>query len=121
MLGTAFNVIEKAYRTEVILEEGRVKLNLNRDFEPELYLEPGEMATFSIKTSEKVEKRAVKSQVLTSWKDGVLEFDDVPLSKVMDLDLNIMLQSYDDKRIEMFLNTTGFSRALFEQMIKDAA
>ncbi|MGB0389312.1 MAG: protoglobin domain-containing protein [Ardenticatenaceae bacterium] len=40
------------------------------------------------------------------------------LSKVMDLDLNIMLQSYEDKRIELFLETTGFSRALFEQMIK---
>ena len=41
------------------------------------------------------------------------------LSKVMDLDLNIMLQSYEDKRIELFLETTGFSRALFEQMIKN--
>lgn len=40
------------------------------------------------------------------------------LSKVMDLDLNIMLQSYEDKRIQLFLETTGFSRALFEQMIK---
>lgn len=40
------------------------------------------------------------------------------LSKVMDLDLNIMLQSYEDERINLFLETTGFSRALFEQMIK---
>lgn len=40
------------------------------------------------------------------------------LSKVMDLDLNIMLQSYEDQRINLFLETTGFSRALFEQMIK---
>lgn len=41
------------------------------------------------------------------------------LSKVMDLDLNIMLQSYEDERINLFLETTGFSRALFEQMIKN--
>lgn len=39
------------------------------------------------------------------------------LDKVMDLDLNIMLQSYDDRRMDMFLETTGFSKALFESMI----
>ncbi len=39
------------------------------------------------------------------------------LNKIMDLDLNIMLQSYDDKRIEQFLEVTGFSRDLFEMMM----
>lgn len=42
------------------------------------------------------------------------------LDKVMDLDLNIMLQSYDDRRMDMFLETTGFSKALFESMINSA-
>ena len=42
------------------------------------------------------------------------------LDKVMDLDLNIMLQSYDDRRMDMFLETTGFSKALFESMISSA-
>lgn len=39
------------------------------------------------------------------------------LDKIMDLDLNIMLQSYDDKRIQQFLEVTGFSRELFEMMM----
>jgi truncated hemoglobin YjbI len=39
------------------------------------------------------------------------------LNKIMDLDLNIMLQSYDDKRIQQFLEVTGFSRELFEMMM----
>lgn len=43
------------------------------------------------------------------------------LDKIMDLDLNIMLQSYDDKRMEMFLETTGFSKSLFESMISAAS
>ncbi len=43
------------------------------------------------------------------------------LDKVMDLDLNIMLQSYDDRRMDMFLETTGFSKALFESMINSAS
>ncbi len=35
----------------------------------------------------------------------------------MDLDLNVILQSYDDKRVEQFLEVTGFSKELFENMI----
>ncbi len=42
---------------------------------------------------------------------------EMALNKVMDLDLNIMLQSYDDRRMDLFLETTGFSKALFESMI----
>jgi hypothetical protein len=42
------------------------------------------------------------------------------LDKVMDLDLNIMLQSYDDRRMDLFLETTGFSKELFESMIAAA-
>lgn len=42
------------------------------------------------------------------------------LDKVMDLDLNIMIQSYDDERLNMFLETTGFSKPLFESMIASA-
>ncbi len=42
------------------------------------------------------------------------------LDRIMDLDLNIMLQSYDDQRMEMFLETTGFSKTLFESMIASA-
>ncbi len=43
------------------------------------------------------------------------------LDKIMDIDLNIMLQSYDDKRIQQFLEVTGFSKELFENMIAGAA
>ncbi len=39
------------------------------------------------------------------------------LNKIMDIDLNIMLQSYDDKRIQQFLEVTGFSKELFENLI----
>ncbi len=84
VLGTAFNVVEKEYRTEVILEEGSIKLNLKRDFEKELLMQPGELIAFSAKTKDKVEKRAVESEPLTSWRDGVLLFEDVPVVVVME-------------------------------------
>ncbi|GAB5554976.1 MAG: hypothetical protein Sapg2KO_45670 [Saprospiraceae bacterium] len=84
VLGTRFNVLEKADKTEVILEEGSVKLNLKRAFDSELFMKPGELVAFSTKIHEKVEKRLVEPQALTSWKDGVLVFEDVPISEVME-------------------------------------
>lgn len=84
VLGTAFNVLENEDQTEVVLEEGSVKLRLNRNFEEELYMEPGERVAFSAKSSQKVEKSKVKTKPLTSWKDGVLEFEDVLLSELME-------------------------------------
>lgn len=39
------------------------------------------------------------------------------LDYAMDMDLNIMLQSYDDHRMTLFLETTGFSKTLFETML----
>lgn len=41
----------------------------------------------------------------------------VALNRVMDLDLNIMLQSYDDYRVQQFLEVTGFSKQLFETLM----
>jgi hemoglobin-like flavoprotein len=39
------------------------------------------------------------------------------LNKIMDLDLNIMLESYEDHRVQQFLNVTGFNRGLFENLM----
>jgi len=41
----------------------------------------------------------------------------VALNRVMDVDLNIMLQSYDDHRLKQFLEVTGFSEDLFETLM----
>lgn len=84
VLGTSFNVSEKEDKTEVILEEGSIKLNLKRAFEPELFMKPGDLVAFSTKEQQKIEKRIVKPQPLTSWKDGMLQFEDVPLNIVME-------------------------------------
>jgi len=39
------------------------------------------------------------------------------LNRIMDIDLNIMLQSYDDHRVYQFLEVTGFSRELFDNLM----
>lgn len=83
VLGTAFNVASSGLRTEVVLEEGSVKLNLNRDFEREIYLEPGDLVAFEANSSTSLIKEKVKPKLVSSWKNGVLQFEDVSLSSVM--------------------------------------
>lgn len=41
----------------------------------------------------------------------------IALNRIMDIDLNVMLQSYDDHRVQQFLDVTGFSKALFETLM----
>lgn len=41
----------------------------------------------------------------------------IALNRIMDLDLNIMLQSYEDHRLQQFLDVTGFSKQLYETLI----
>lgn len=83
VLGTTFNVNGKENKTEVILEEGRIKLNLKRDFEQEVFMDPGEFVAYSVQKTETIEKRQIIPEQLTSWKDGTLEFEDVKLGEVM--------------------------------------
>ena len=83
VLGTTFNVNEKGNKTEVVLEEGRIKLNLKRDFEQEIFMAPGELVAYSVQQTGTIEKRQIKPERHTSWKDGVLEFEDTALREVM--------------------------------------
>lgn len=60
----------------------------------------------------------VKPMVEAEYGDAPDKLDRMlAMDKIMDIDLNIMLQSYDDQRMTLFLETTGFSKALFESMI----
>ena len=64
----------------------------------------------------------IKPMIEATYADAADQLDRyLALDKVMDIDLNIMLQSYDDRRMDMFLETTGFSKALFESMINTAS
>ena len=60
----------------------------------------------------------VKPMIEAEYGDAPDKLDRMlAMDKIMDIDLNIMLQSYDDERMALFLETTGFSKALFESMI----
>ncbi len=82
-LGTSFNV--NAYRQDkerVTLVEGKIRIERNgKDLENET-LVPGEMIVFEKKKG--LEKTKVNSFDHLRWKDGIIVFQDTPLTEAME-------------------------------------
>lgn len=84
VLGTVFNVNSRREATEVFLEEGKVKLNLN-GLNDTLLMEPGELVTYSENKAEKPVKRRVSGEDQISWKeDGTHYFPNTPLKEILE-------------------------------------
>lgn len=83
VLGTAFNVNSRHEKTKVVLEEGSIKLNL-QDGQEEM-MEPGDLISYSAKHAKILERKSeVQAKVHTSWKDGAILFDQIPLKEAME-------------------------------------
>ena len=76
VLGTKFNVKSREHGSEVLLTEGKVKLNVGTTDNNPVYLEPGELATVK---ENKLSKRTVKDKQYTSWVRSKLFFDQMTL------------------------------------------
>ena len=79
VLGTQFNVNTRRGRTQVVLNEGRVALQLPSD--ETAALRPGELAEFAAPEA-RLHKATVDPERFTAWRDRRLTFDDTPLSEV---------------------------------------
>jgi ferric-dicitrate binding protein FerR (iron transport regulator) len=80
VLGTKFNVKARNSRSEVMLAEGKVKLDLAKDLTAEaVILKPGELA---IMQNQRLSKRMVKQRKYTSWVENKLFFERTPLSEL---------------------------------------
>ena len=79
VLGTKFNVRSRALKSEVMLAEGKVKLDMKNSQAASVYLKPGELAVL---TDKKLVKEVVKDQRYTSWLTHTLMFDRTPLRDV---------------------------------------
>jgi transmembrane sensor len=83
VLGTKFNVKSREHSSEVLLTEGKVKLNVGSMNNNPVYLEPGELATVK---ENKLSKRVVADKQYTSWVRSKLFFDQMTL-----LELSVIL------------------------------
>ena len=82
VLGTTFNVNSKRERTTVYLQEGSIRLYL-KGIDSVLQMNPGDLVIYSDKTGQFIKKRPEMAEVHTSWKDGVLTFNEAPLGEVL--------------------------------------
>ena len=85
VLGTKFDVAAypKNKEINVVLESGSVELLNSNDKAFDYILKPGEMARFNSKKNElKIEK--ADTYKFTSWKDGILIFENDPMTEVFE-------------------------------------
>jgi len=82
VLGTKFNVKSREKRSEVMLTEGKVRLDMPDTQAEPVFLKPGELATMADK---KLSKRTVRQKQYTSWLTYTLLFDRTPLRDVAEL------------------------------------
>lgn len=84
VLGTEFSV--SAYPEEaniqVVLEKGKVELTTTSDSKFRQEMKPGELASFD-KTMKKLLVGNVNTNLYTSWKDGMINIYNLPLSELV--------------------------------------
>jgi len=81
VLGTSFNVSSRRGKTEVFLQEGKVKLDLPE--KDEIEMKPGEKIKFD--RTEKQIERTVNETLYSAaaWKTGVISYQKTPLKKIL--------------------------------------
>jgi len=85
VLGTVFNVNNREDHTDVFLEEGSIALQLKHQPEQSKIMQPGEMLSYSSQKRQILANTNDTSANLhTSWKDGVLIFEETPLPTVLE-------------------------------------
>ena len=82
VLGTRFNVFNRHDKANVILNTGKVKVRIASEKDTSsVVMNPDEVLEFSRKDLT-VTKKRVKAEVLTSWRNQVLIFENTPLSRI---------------------------------------
>jgi transmembrane sensor len=84
VLGTQFNVLHRSKRTQVVLEEGKVRLLSNATRTPLLDMTPGETVVYSHR-DQLLSRQQVDPQLYDAWRDNRLVFDNTPLSEVAEI------------------------------------
>lgn len=79
VLGTRFNVRNRHQATEVVLNSGKVKLNV--EGKESLFMEPGDWVEYSLKT-QIYDRKQINTETYTSWRNNVLTFEESTLGHI---------------------------------------
>ena len=105
VVGTAFNVKDRRGITQVVLDEGKVRLKKRQGEEMLLAMKPGESVQVNQQQSYSVERRATSSLV-SSWKENEMYFDDQTLEEIR----QVLTDNYG---IQMHFASVKLSRLRF--------
>ncbi len=85
VLGTSFNINTRNDQTEVMLEEGKVVLNLVDTMKSDIEMLPGDLITYSKKNDNLKESRGnAPAFEVAAWKEGTLLFrENTPLTEAL--------------------------------------
>jgi ferric-dicitrate binding protein FerR (iron transport regulator) len=83
VLGTKFNVNNRRGKSQIVLEEGKVKLAVPNQISP-IVMKPGEMVEVS-KADNKMKKRTVDTGSYSSWRINKLTFVSTSLEEIAQL------------------------------------
>jgi transmembrane sensor len=82
VLGTEFNVLDRANKTEVVLKSGKIRLTVKqKDAVKTLTMQPGQRIEMDT-TATKVKLDIVKPEVYSSWQNHRLVFEGTRLSEI---------------------------------------
>jgi transmembrane sensor len=80
VIGTSFNVINRGSRTQVVLEEGQVRVQLN-DGSEVLHMQPGELVEVS-RESDRVIHKSIDPHRYTAWIQNQLLLNNTSLKEI---------------------------------------
>jgi ferric-dicitrate binding protein FerR (iron transport regulator) len=84
VLGTQFNVMARESRAKVVLNNGKIRLDVGNQAKEKLIMLPGDLVYADLKTKEYYRKR-VDAAAQSAWKTGRLKFDGTSLAEVADM------------------------------------
>lgn len=81
VLGTSFNVNSRGKKTEVFLQEGKIRMEAGKE---EAYMDPGDFIAYSASSQQMIETRIGVNDLHSSWKDGALIMQEASVGKIFD-------------------------------------
>ncbi|MEX2234874.1 MAG: FecR domain-containing protein [Cyclobacteriaceae bacterium] len=85
VLGTRFNVFNRDDRASVVLNSGKVKVNIASDRDTSSVLMMPDEAIEFLRKDHSITKKQVKAEILTSWRNKVWVFENTPLYKISEM------------------------------------
>lgn len=83
VLGTEFNVNTRRQQTQVILHEGKVKLQSAKVNTPAIVMKPGDMATVLQNTKQTIQLKVVQPELYDVWRESVIILNDKTVSDIV--------------------------------------